>query len=144
MEIFTYLLIILLIIYFFNNFVALIPSQAIISYLEKRQFPQFFVLFCFVFAFQSRTHGIWKFPKFPGWRSSLSCSCRPTAEPEATPDPSHVCDLPHSSQQLQILNPLSEAHILMDPNWVPLPLNHDGIVPIVSLHFPQGAFLFFN
>ena len=27
----------------------------------------------------------------------------------AMPDPSHVCDLHHSSQQLQILNPMSEA-----------------------------------
>ena len=27
----------------------------------------------------------------------------------ATPDPSHVCDLHHSSLQHQILNPLSEA-----------------------------------
>ena len=27
----------------------------------------------------------------------------------ATQDPSHVCDLPHSSQQGQILNPLTEA-----------------------------------
>ena len=27
----------------------------------------------------------------------------------ATPDPSHVCDLRHSSQQRWILNPLSEA-----------------------------------
>ena len=36
----------------------------------------------------------------------------------ATPDPSHVWDLHHSSQQHQILNPLSRArdqtHILMD------------------------------
>ena len=37
------------------------------------------------------------------------------------PDPSHVCDLHHSSWQCQILNPLSEArdrsHVLMDTNW---------------------------
>ena len=40
----------------------------------------------------------------------------------ATPDPSHICDLHHSSQQCQILNPLSGArdgtHILMDDSWV--------------------------
>ena len=27
----------------------------------------------------------------------------------ATADPSHICDLPHSSRQRRILNPLSEA-----------------------------------
>ena len=35
----------------------------------------------------------------------------------ATPDPSHVCDLYHSSWQLQIFNPVSKArdrtHVLM-------------------------------
>ena len=39
----------------------------------------------------------------------------------ATRDLSQVCDLHHSSQQYQILNPLSEAtdqtHILMDTSW---------------------------
>ena len=38
----------------------------------------------------------------------------------ATWDPSHVCDLPHSSQQCRILNPLSESsdrtHNLMVPS----------------------------
>jgi len=37
-------------------------------------------------------------------------------------NPSRVCDLHHSSQQFQILNPLSEArdeaHIFMDPSRV--------------------------
>ena len=40
----------------------------------------------------------------------------------ATRDPSHVCDLYHSSRQCWILNPLSEArdptHVLMDTSWV--------------------------
>ena len=44
----------------------------------------------------------------------------------ATPDPSYVCDLYHSSQQGQILNPLSEdrdwTRILMDTSWVRNPL----------------------
>ena len=31
----------------------------------------------------------------------------------ATPDPSHICDLHHSSWQCRILNPLSEAR-----NWI--------------------------
>ena len=45
-------------------------------------------------------------------------------------DLSHVCNLHHSSQQCQILNPLSEArdqtHILMDARWVHQPLSHNG------------------
>ena len=40
----------------------------------------------------------------------------------ATPDPSHVCDLHHSSRQRQILKPMSETrdetHNLMVPSWV--------------------------
>ena len=40
----------------------------------------------------------------------------------AMPDPSHACDLHHSSWQPQILNPLSEAgdqtHNLMVPSWI--------------------------
>ena len=46
----------------------------------------------------------------------------------ATQDPSHVCDLHHSSRQRQTLNPLSKArgrtHSLMDPSQVLNPLNH--------------------
>ena len=42
----------------------------------------------------------------------------------ATPDPSHICDLHHSSQQHQILSPLSEArdqtYVLMDDSEVHL------------------------
>ena len=48
----------------------------------------------------------------------------------ATPDPSRVCDLHHSSWQCQIPNPLSEArdgtNILMDTIRVRQPLSHDG------------------
>ena len=40
----------------------------------------------------------------------------------ATPDLRRICDLYHSSQQCQILNPLSEArdqtHNLMVPSWI--------------------------
>ena len=48
----------------------------------------------------------------------------------ATPDPSHICDLCHSLNQHQILNPVSKAkdwtHILMDTSRVFNPLCHDG------------------
>ena len=40
----------------------------------------------------------------------------------ATLDPSHICDLHHSSQQHQILDPLNKARdqtcVLMDTPWV--------------------------
>ena len=36
----------------------------------------------------------------------------------ATPDPSHICDLHHSSWQRWIINPLSEASILMDTSRI--------------------------
>ena len=48
----------------------------------------------------------------------------------AMQDPNHICNLHHSLQQSQILNPLSKVrnrtHILMDTSWVREPLSHDG------------------
>ena len=48
----------------------------------------------------------------------------------AMQDPSCVCDLYHSLQKCQILNPLSEARdqtcILMDTNWILNLLIHNG------------------
>ena len=48
----------------------------------------------------------------------------------AMPDPSHICDLHHSSWQCQILNPLSEARdricVLVDISQVLNPLSHSG------------------
>ena len=48
----------------------------------------------------------------------------------ATPDPSCICDLHHSSGQRRILNPLSKVRdrtrILMDTSQVSKPLSHDG------------------
>ena len=44
------------------------------------------------------------------------------ARATATPDQSYVCNLPHSSWQRRILNPLSEARDrvcnLMVPSWI--------------------------
>ena len=46
------------------------------------------------------------------------------------PDLHCVCDLHHSSEQGQILNPLSEARdrtsILIDTGWILNPLSHNG------------------
>ena len=53
----------------------------------------------------------------------------------ATPDPSCICDLHHSSPQGQILNPMSEArdqtYILMDTSQVHKLLNHNRNSPHV-------------
>ena len=58
--------------------------------------------------------------KFPGERSYQSYSYTTVT---AMQDPSHICDLHHSSRQRCILNPLSKArdriHILMDSRWIP-------------------------
>ena len=55
-----------------------------------------------------------------GIKSELQLPAYTTAT--AMWDPSYVCDLPHSSQQRQILNPLSEAKdgtcVLMDTSRV--------------------------
>ena len=58
---------------------------------------------------------------FPGYGSNWSCSRRPPTErATATRDPSPVCHLYRSSQQRQILDPLSKArdqtHNLMVPS----------------------------
>ena len=63
-----------------------------------------------------------------GVKSELQLSAYTTST--ATPDLSHVCDLHHSSRQLWLLNPLSEArdrtHIVMDSSRVHLSLGHEG------------------
>ena len=60
-----------------------------------------------------------------GVRSELQLQAYTTAT--AMPDPSHVCDLCHSSWHHQILNPLSKArdrtHIFMDTSKVLNPLS---------------------
>ena len=66
----------------------------------------------------------------PGVKSEPQLPVYTTAT--ATPDPSHVYDIHHSSQQLQILNPLNESrdqtHILIDTSWVLNLLSHSGII----------------
>ena len=56
----------------------------------------------------------------PGVKLELQLPAYTTAR--ATVDPSHVCDLHHSLQQRQVLNPLSEARDrtwnLMVPVWI--------------------------
>ena len=59
-------------------------------------------------------------PRLAGVELKLQLPAYTTAT--ATQDPSHICDLRHSSRQHRILNPLSEARdgtcFLMDTSWV--------------------------
>jgi len=84
----------------------------------------FFFLFCFVFFFlpfraAPATH---EGPRL-GVKSELWLPAYTTVT--ATRDPSHVCNLHHSSWQCRILNPLDEArartHILMDTSSICYP-----------------------
>ena len=62
----------------------------------------------------------------------------------ATPDPSRVCDLHHSSQKHQILNPLSKARDrtcnLMVTSWIHFRCTTMGTLlpPFSDIH-PQGS-----
>ena len=61
-----------------------------------------------------------------GWELQLQAYATATA----AQDPSHVSDLHHSSQQHQILDPLSQArdrtYILMDTSRILKPLSYNG------------------
>ena len=53
-----------------------------------------------------------------GVKSELQLSAY--AKAAAMPDPSHICDLHHSSRQHQILSLLSEAGIKPTTSWFPV------------------------
>ena len=84
--------------------------------------PIFLFFIYLVFYFLGLHLGHMEVPRL-GIQSDLQLLAYTTAT--AMPDPSHVCDIYHSSQQHQILNPLSNArdrtHILMDNSWICLP-----------------------
>ena len=87
-------------------------------YLQMKGGPlSFFLLFCFCFLEPHPRH--MEIPRL-GVQLELQLPAYTTAT--ATRDPSHVWDLHHSSQQCQILNPLSEAREqtcnLVDTSWV--------------------------
>ena len=52
----------------------------------------------------------------PGVKLELQLPAYSTAT--ATPDPSHICDLQHSSWQRWVLNPLSEARMEPTSSWI--------------------------
>ena len=72
-------------------------------------------------------------PQARGLIEAGSCQPPAYATATATPDPSHVCNIYHSSWQCQILNPLSEARyqtsILIDTSRVRNALSHYGNFP---------------
>ena len=87
-------------------------------------FLDFFFIFFFTFLGLHSEH--MEVPKL-GVQSELQLPAYTTSTP--TQDLSHICNFHRSSQQCQILNPLSEArertHVLMDPRWVCSPLGHE-------------------
>ena len=104
---------------------SVFPSLGIICSIWPFQFEKVFFFFVFTFLWPHLWHT--KVPRL-GVESELQLPAYAAAT--ATPDLSCVCDLHHSSQQRQILNPLSEAR-----DRIPhhrgyqsgsLPLSHSG------------------
>ena len=60
------------------------------------------------------------------------------ATPTATPDPSHLCDLHHSSPQRRILNPLSEARDRTCHLMIPSRIRFPG----ATLRTPEGLYFY--
>ena len=77
-------------------------------------FCDFFLVF-FLFAFYCCTWGIW-------FQLGVESELQLQAYTTATWDPSHLCNLHHSSWQRWIPDPLTEArdqaHILMHTSWI--------------------------
>ena len=110
-----------------------VKESGLYVYLIELLFQGKIVLYKYVYtrifiylSFQGCTHGIMEVP-----RLGVESQMYPLAYATATvmPDPSHVCDFHHSSQQGRILNPLSKAK---GSNLHPLgcqsdlfPLSHD-------------------
>ena len=80
---------------------------------ERRIFLSLFFFFFFFFLLVRATPWL-------GVESELQLPTYTTAT--AIRDPSHICNLHHSSRQSRMANPLCEArdqtHILMDPSWI--------------------------
>ena len=80
-----------------------------------------FLFFSFLvfFVFSGLHLGYMEVPRLG---TSLELQLLAYSRATATPDPSRICDLHHSSPQRRILNPLSEArdqtYNLMVPSWI--------------------------
>ena len=80
------------------------------------QFSGVFVLFCLFFFCFLGSHSWHVEITRIGVESELQLSAYATAT--APPDPSHVCELCHSSQQCWIRNPLSRPGIKPTSSWI--------------------------
>ena len=89
-----------------KSVVCVCESISLLYMVHLRHGIRFFKFIYVFFAFCGCVCHIWKFPRL-GVESELQLLAYATAT--ATQDLSHVCNLHHSSQQYQILNPLSEA-----------------------------------
>ena len=96
---------------------SVFPSLGIICSIWPFQFEKVFFFFVFTFLWPHLWHT--KVPRL-GVESELQLPAYAAAT--ATPDLSCVCDLHHSSQQRQILNPLRDARdqtcVLMNTNQI--------------------------
>ena len=101
------------------------PSFYCLLYIISLYSLCFFVAFLLSFTGPHPRH--MEVPRI-GVESELQLPAYTTAT--APQDPSHICELHHSSRQRWILNPLREArdrtHILMDATRVREPLHHGG------------------
>ena len=86
---------------------------------SSTELPIFSPIPHFLFSFFRATPMVYGSSQSMGQIGAAAASL---ATATAMPNPSHVCELHHSSQQCQILNQLRRARdktcILMDPSWV--------------------------
>ena len=119
----------------FQVIFPLLISNLIPLWSESRHcMISFFVLFCFVL--------------FSGVELKMQLLAQ--ARAIATRDLRHICDLHYSSWQRWILNSLKEARNLtcnlMDTEWVPNPLNHNGnsLYNFYTFKFVKVCFMIHN
>ena len=105
--------------FFTEETLRLVPKVGIIQ--NKKFYGLVFLFLSFFFLFVLLRPYLWHMVVFRlGVESELQLPAYVTAT--ATPDPSCVCNLYHSSRQRRILNPLNEArygtYILMDTSRI--------------------------
>ena len=101
----------------FSSSVSCIFTLLIISFAAQKGIYYFYLFIYFAFLGLHPQH-----MEVPVLGAEWNLYLLAYATATATWDPSHVCDLHHSSQQSQILSPLSKArdqtHVIMDTSQV--------------------------